>query len=349
MSIEPTSGPVLKWRVRWRDADGAHSRRVRTKKQAEVLDLKVKEAKAIGDVSFLRELVGQGQTLAEFVDEKWWPNHVVPHLAATTRKQRRSQWEAHIKPALGRVVLGDITVERLDIFAGELVAKELKPNSRRVILQTLHQILQKALDWGYLRENPMTRIQIPGAKARETARPLVPEQVEAIRAEMNLQDATIVSVLAYTGVRPQELRKLEWDDFSGGALMIRAEVAKTGTLRVVRLSPPVRADIHEWRLKEPGWRTGLVFPGLVWDSFGLRFKAAAGRAGLYGVVPYDLRHSFVSLLIQSGAQILEVARAAGHSPTMTLETYGHLFDTLDPTERVDVEDLIREARTDEAA
>jgi integrase len=43
---------------------------------------------------------------------------------------------------------------------------------------------------------------------------------------------------------------------------------------------------------------------------------------------YDLRHSFVSLLIAQGATVVEVARQAGHAPTMTLSTYAHLFDEL---------------------
>src|SRR4051794_23482681 len=42
--------------------------------------------------------------------------------------------------------------------------------------------------------------------------------------------------------------------------------------------------------------------------------------------PYDLRHSFISLLIHDGLSVVEVARQAGHSPEMTLSTYAHVFD-----------------------
>jgi integrase len=63
-----------------------------------------------------------------------------------------------------------------------------------------------------------------------------------------------------------------------------------------------------------------------------------------GARPYDLRHSFASLLIQEGVQIIEVARQLGHSPTMTLEVYAHVFDEFDPAERVPAEEAIRHAR-----
>ena len=42
--------------------------------------------------------------------------------------------------------------------------------------------------------------------------------------------------------------------------------------------------------------------------------------------------------------MVEIARQAGHSPTITLSTYAHLFDEAAGTERVSAEDEIRRAR-----
>jgi hypothetical protein len=50
------------------------------------------------------------------------------------------------------------------------------------------------------------------------------------------------------------------------------------------------------------------------------------------------------LLIAERRTIIEVARQAGHSPTMTLDTYGHVFDELEDAEPVTAEELIRQAR-----
>jgi hypothetical protein len=60
--------------------------------------------------------------------------------------------------------------------------------------------------------------------------------------------------------------------------------------------------------------------------------------------PYDLRHSHISLLIAQGATVIEVARQAGHAPTMTLSTYAHLFDEHDEGDRGSAEKHIRAAR-----
>jgi integrase len=60
--------------------------------------------------------------------------------------------------------------------------------------------------------------------------------------------------------------------------------------------------------------------------------------------PYDLRHSFVSLLIAEGHNVVEVARQAGHSPKVALDTYAHVFEEFDPAERINAADRIRNAR-----
>ncbi len=67
-------------------------------------------------------------------------------------------------------------------------------------------------------------------------------------------------------------------------------------------------------------------------------------AGVRDLRPYDLRHSFISLLIAQGATVVEVARQAGHSPTMALDTYAHLFDELGGGTNATADALIRAAR-----
>jgi integrase len=99
--------------------------------------------------------------------------------------------------------------------------------------------------------------------------------------------------------------------------------------------------------------TDLVFPapdGAPWNADRARnwrkrtFAEAAAHAGVPSARPYDLRHSYVSLLIAQGATVVEVARQAGQAPTMTLSTYAHLFDELDGVDHRPAEEQIRTAR-----
>jgi integrase len=67
-------------------------------------------------------------------------------------------------------------------------------------------------------------------------------------------------------------------------------------------------------------------------------------AGLEAVRPYDLRHSFASLLLHEGRSVIYVARQLGHDARLTLSTYGHVIDELEDAPRIQAEDAIREAR-----
>ena len=63
------------------------------------------------------------------------------------------------------------------------------------------------------------------------------------------------------------------------------------------------------------------------------------------MVPYDLRHSFASLLIhEKRLSIVEIADQLGHAPRMTSDTYGHVMRELRGAEPVSAEEQIRRAR-----
>jgi integrase len=167
--------------------------------------------------------------------------------------------------------------------------------------------------------------------------------------------------LAYAGLRPGECLALRWGDIGERTIAVERALAlgevkdtKTDRGRTVRLLAPLAADLAEWKLAS-GRPHGavLVFPrrdGRPWTDFDYRnwrkriFQDVAEKVGLAGFRPYDLRHSFVSLLIAEGASVLEVARQAGHSPTMALNVYGHIIEELSGADRLSAEDAIRKAR-----
>jgi site-specific recombinase XerD len=64
-------------------------------------------------------------------------------------------------------------------------------------------------------------------------------------------------------------------------------------------------------------------------SFHCGWDTARKRAGLADVRVHDLRHSFASLLINSGRTLFEVQRILGHTQVKTTQRYAHLsHDTL---------------------
>jgi len=161
---------------------------------------------------------------------------------------------------------------------------------------------------------------------------------------MGQGDATLVSVLAYAGLRPGEALALRWSDIDGDTIRVSRSLSfgdekatKTGRSRMVPMLAALRWDLASWRLASgrPG-EERFVFPGadgLPWDEGRYRrwrrftFKPALEEAGLdRDVRVYDLSHHRASMLIKSGANIVEAARQLGHSPTVLLDTYAHVID-----------------------
>ena len=87
----------------------------------------------------------------------------------------------------------------------------------------------------------------------------------------------------------------------------------------------LRADALKAGTGEPTW----LFPvasGRLLDRYAIRdaFRRALKQAGIGHHRPYDLRHTFASLLLAEGAPLPYVAAQLGHSnPTTTLRHYAH--------------------------
>jgi integrase len=215
--------------------------------------------------------------------------------------------------------------------------------------------------------NPVSFVKKPSQKRQHRVRPVHPQQVEAMGEWLTEQgrpeDAALLSVLAYAGLRPGEALALTWGDIGEGVIFVSTaaslgEQRRTKTLgdRVVAAVDPLSRDLqkHHEASGQPA-ADALVFPapdGRLWTDNVYRnwrrrwFKAAALAAGLDGTRPYDLRHSFASLRLAEGWNPVEVAEQMGHAPTMTLDTYGHVIGELRARRRkpVSMEMLIQQAK-----
>lgn len=363
--IERKGGAV--WRVRWRDDQGrARSKVVGRKRDAEAFDAEVVRRKRTGDLDLL---TGGSETLADFAEE-WWKLYAVPNLAPRTLRSYAGLWDRHVLPRIGSMRLNAITPEVVERYRAELEADGVGlPTVHRALVQ-LQGVLRRAVEWRRIGHNPVKAVQKPKVRRHRQVRPLPPITVERLRVvaakrrKHGARDAALIALLAYAGLRPQEAQALRWADVRERTLLVEkaadgqggVKTTKTGQARTVRLLAPLAADLAEWRgqcadpsedaLLLPNGSGGIWNDG-AWQTWHRDAWVPACRAiGLEGARPYDLRHSFVSLLIHEGRSVVDVARQAGHSPTMTLDVYAHVFDEFDIAERVSAEDQIAQARRD---
>jgi integrase len=198
-----------------------------------------------------------------------------------------------------------------------------------------------------------------GGSERERGYPAAGRQASSALARRH---RAMVSALAYGGLRPEEMLALIWADVRPEALIVERALAR-GELRgddlrkrhnrVVRLLARLAKDLAEWRLAcgRPSEAT-LVFPradGGPWRDHDWRnwrrrvYQPVARAVRLEAPRPYDLRGSFVSLLIQENRTVVDVAAQAGHTAETCLRQYARLFRDA-PAEPVPAEVAIRQAR-----
>jgi integrase len=173
---------------------------------------------------------------------------------------------------------------------------------------------------------------------RDPSRPAMTSGETASRRADDEQDAELVRVAAYAGLRLGELLALRWRDvdFAGSALTIaramsaRVEAStKSGRVRRVPLADQAAAALERVSRRERYTAADdLVFCnvyGRTLDDSALRrrYRRAQVAAGVRPLRFHDLRHTFGSLLAANGVDVVTIQKAMGHSALATTSRYLH--------------------------
>jgi integrase len=336
------------------------SRTFSKKKDAEAWESKIKLAKRQGE---LATLDAGRQPLEEFASE-WWRLYARPTLAPKTLALYESLCTRLLYPRLGRIPLRNLTPARIQGFRHELEQDGVGRETVRKTLALLQGMLERAVEWGRLSRNPARSVKKPPQSRKLRIEPLSPALVEKLRREMLrrdwYRDAALVSVLAYAGLRPGEALALRWGDIKKKSILIDKALSlgeeketKTRRLRTVQLLAPLAADLAEWRRRSgrPA-AEALVFPtreGRAWSDHDYRnwrkrrYGAAAEAVGV-SKRPYDLRHSFASLLIAEQRNSAEIAAQMGHSIQTLFNEYTGVIEDLRGRPPIKLEHEINSAR-----
>lgn len=144
------------------------------------------------------------------------------------------------------------------------------------------------------------------------------------------RDAAVISVLYTAGLRRDEIVQLNRADYDPltNRLVVRG---KGGKERVAYVLAEAEAALTDWlRLRGPAegalfWPilyTGALRPRrLAAQSIYSLLQKRAKQAGIEHFSPHDLRRTFVSDLLDAGADIATVAKLAGHANVATTARY----------------------------
>lgn len=216
---------------------------------------------------------------------------------------------------------------------------------------TLKQILQDAVDDDIIARNPCNGLASPQVDTKEK-KPLSKERVAEFRALLDASTPrpSLVGfrLCLFAGLRRGEACDLTWDDFDAekGTITVskslctetlKSKPTKTENVRTIPLDPATVAYLVRFRKIQAKKLIGLGKPvgehrivakaqcEFMHPENLTRSLARFGKAnGFEGITPHILRHTYCTLLCETGQSVKTAQYLMGHSdPLTTLRIYDH--------------------------
>jgi integrase len=358
--VDPTRYYLVRWRV---DGKTLTSDMILTRKGAEAFrdDVKKTERRTTGALERMTrhaEKVGRpiphlwegiGEESLKFATYLSTMIEGDRELRESTRELYLRNIRVHIATTeLGATDVRFITPELLTAF-WDVDLKDAGKGALRNIQQLLSKGLNRAVKVGLIEVSPLKRTDIkrpsPGRAHEEM--PLNVAQLELLADSAKYpRDRLEILVMGYGGLRAGEVAGLRVQDcdFKTCQLKLRQQVVRvTGkgmyvsplktkaARRTVTLPCSVTDELKAFIAEEPPAPDGRIFHGArgalrAHTGINHGVQLAAKKAGL-DTHAHALRHTAVSLLIDTGANPKSIQQFVGHSNIReTLQTYGHLFD-----------------------
>lgn len=277
--------------------------------------------------------------MAEWAESWFATKH---DLRPSSRSRLRGVLDSHVVPRFGPLTLADVSNLDVREWVGTMPpATALKSHN------ALSQMMRAAVADRRLQFNPCSDVPLPPAETAEQ-RFLARDEIEAVAGCIAERFEALVVLATYGGLRFGELGGLRRGRIDVLRSRIRVVETLTDVNGVLSFGPPKtkrsrrevplprsimrRIESHLEQFVAPD-ADALVFTGPKGAPLrraGFRrcwWKPAVEAAGLAPLKFHELRHTFVALWVDAGANVKEVSVRAGHSSVaFTLDHYGHLYE-----------------------
>ena len=267
-------------------------------------------------------------TFSQFMEEQYFPH-------ARTRKRTAAKDEEYyrlrLEAAFGRKRLNQITRREIQLFHSKLHNDGLAPATCNHYLKLLKRAFNLAIQWEVVEgPNPAVGIQ-QYRELNQVENYLDEEQLRrllaVLKSDKNRTVCGIVLFLLSTGARLDEALQAKWSliDVERRVWRIPASNGKSSRSRGVPLNDAALGVLSKQDTEDEfehvfiNRQTGLPYTTIqkVWERL-------RRNADLEHVRIHDLRHSYASMLVNSGRSLYEVQQILGHSNPKVTQLYSHL-------------------------
>jgi integrase len=302
-----------------------------------------------GDPSGDRKAARNAMTVAELCD--WYLSEAKAGrivgkkgrpIKASTLAMDRSRIEQHVKPLIGRRALSGLTAADIEDMQAAIArgktAKARPKNGRtgktsggRGVAARTVGMLAAIMAHARVPNNPTRGVR--RYADGKNKRFLTIEEIGALGNAMREAEAeggsrigiAAVRALLLTGCRRHEILALSVSWFDAKARCIRFGDTKSG-----EQNRPLGLAAAEFLSSRPN-KGGWLFPAARGDGHFIGIARVLAdlseRAGLRGVSPHTLRHSFGSIAAELGFSEITIAGLLGHAARGVTQRYSHVPDS----------------------
>jgi integrase len=263
-------------------------------------------------------------------------------VASSTLALDRSRIERHVKPLIGKRLAQRLSIADLERFQADIkegkTAKDRKgrggvtSGGAGVAGRTvgmLHTIFEQAVRWNILEANPARGIRKISVDVKRVRRLSTDElkrlgkALDAHQAESPVAVAAIKFILL-SGFRRMEALGLEWAWVDQRGSCVHFPDTKTGPQ--VRVLGKDALNLISAQPKREN--CDFVFPSDFSNGHFVGLARVLQRlctaAGIEGVTPHTLRHTFASIAGELGYSELTICTLLGHAPHGVTQRYIHI-------------------------
>ena len=286
----------------------------------------------------------EAPTLQIFVDSVYRPTYI-DGLADTTKANYEIYLKLYILPFMGHIPMNEIMVDTLQRFYDWMAHGRSHNLNRKTIDRVgglLSRIFKVAQAKRLIEDTPFQRILLRnnGVEAGHH-KPLPDEEVTRIKKAIpSMQDERqrlYMGLLAYTGLRREEIMGLRWEcvNLQAGYGEVQKVVVYPGNkVAVVKDSPKTKASERIFIIPAPlkeilepcQMERGFVIHGrnpeepASHPTMRRNYQAAFRHLGIDGYDNHDWRTTFGTQMKETGLTSAQVADLLGHADTRMVET-----------------------------
>lgn len=321
------------------------------------------------EVDIMRGEIGTNENMLFKDLVQLFMDEYMVNLRASTQLAYESIANNHLIKDFGNMPLSKIKTLHIQKALNEKLEK-YTPSTVSAIYKEINKTFNKAVEWGLLTESPCKNIKIPKPKRKNYEELLSNDNIKKLMKAIEIQPImykTIFSISIYTGIRQGEILGLHIPDINFDEKYINVDkqnarafdenrkvirvIADTKTENSVRkvfvpdfLLEIIREYINSMRIiPKDGALFYNPFKKKIYsrEAVAKRFKLMLLENDIPYIRFHDSRHLYATIALNSGANIVSVARSMGDTVETVLKNYTHGIEDLHKKATYDFEDYIK--------